>query len=490
MYLVVLIASLMIFCAVVFAYATSPYVSVFHPFTLYSLFHGVVFVIRPILAYQLDYEMIYKAYHFTPSLSDKITVIIAANLGYMSFAFFCFLRGSIGMIFTNEKTSKYERSIYNKYYIIVMVICAPVAIWSLAINWAASSDFSVAEGMITDVSTGALINTKGNGYLAEAQLMLPTLLAIFAWINRFRILTIVPFAIYIIARAGTGGRGPFVIAIAAITLLYLYDKKIKFPNFTAIISAIIIVTAFNAVGSDRGASVRAQFGEQTDIRAFRDYRLKFMEGMDFGNMEFFEYIVYVVPQRSHTYDYFLNNLQLITEPIPRVLWPSKPIGAPYQPVHLFQFGYPVGMTTSLPGLGWYSLGWLGVIIWCGLWGYILGIIYERFVRSQRGTFSIAAYCILMATMIVAFRDGSFVTIFRQGIFLFAPLGVWAIVLSLAGVRGIRGAVGPSVSRLKGQWGKVDLTLVGNLTTATSLPKAVLRRRRALALERDSGSAKD
>lgn len=207
-------------------------------------------------------------------------------------------------------------------------------------------------------------------------------------------------------------------------------------------------------------------------------------------MEFFEYIVYVVPQRSHTYDYFLNNLQLITEPIPRVLWPSKPIGAPYQPVHLFQFGYPVGMTTSLPGLGWYSLGWLGVIIWCGLWGYILGIIYERFVRSQRGTFSIAAYCILMATMIVAFRDGSFVTIFRQGIFLFAPLGVWAIVLSLAGVRGIRGAVGPSVSRLKGQWGKVDLTLVGNLTTATSLPKAVLRRRRALALERDSGSAKD
>ena len=82
------------------------------------------------------------------------------------------------------------------------------------------------------------------------------------------------------------------------------------------------------------------------------------------------------------------------------------------------------------------------------------------------------------------------TIFRQGIFLFAPLGVWAIVLSLAGVRSIGGAVGPSFSRLKGRRGKVDMTRVGDLTTATSLPKAVLRRRRALALERDSGAAKE
>ena len=102
MYLVVLIASLMIFCAVVFAFATSPYVSVFHPFTFYCLFHGLVFVIRPLLSFWLNYEMLYRAFKFVPSQPDKIAAIVVANVGFLAFGFFVFRQGAVMMRFKSD----------------------------------------------------------------------------------------------------------------------------------------------------------------------------------------------------------------------------------------------------------------------------------------------------------------------------------------------------------------------------------------------------
>jgi hypothetical protein len=50
LYLVILSASLLLFLAVAVTFANSRYFSLFHPFTLYCLFHGLVFVIRPFLS--------------------------------------------------------------------------------------------------------------------------------------------------------------------------------------------------------------------------------------------------------------------------------------------------------------------------------------------------------------------------------------------------------------------------------------------------------
>jgi hypothetical protein len=99
MYEIALIFSVACFCVVGAYYLRSPQCSVFHPLTIYMLFHGLVFVIRPILSTLLGYEQIYRAYQFTPSPSDKLIVILASNLGFLTFALAALRFGNPAMRF-------------------------------------------------------------------------------------------------------------------------------------------------------------------------------------------------------------------------------------------------------------------------------------------------------------------------------------------------------------------------------------------------------
>ena len=126
MYEVTLLLSLLLFLIVCVWYTRSPYLSVYHPFALYAVFHGFLFVFRPILGYFLEYSDIYKLYQFTPSLSDKITAILVANVGFLSFAFFCFRHGAIAMKIKYDEVNVHERVKFAPSYVWVAAICLPI----------------------------------------------------------------------------------------------------------------------------------------------------------------------------------------------------------------------------------------------------------------------------------------------------------------------------------------------------------------------------
>jgi oligosaccharide repeat unit polymerase len=482
-YLVVLVASLLIFMGVTAVYLRSGYFSVFHPFTIYTLFHGTVFVFRPFLSVWLEYDILYRAFSFSPSLSDKITVIVAACVGYLSFAFFCFRQGAVPMQFKQDAFTVQERIRLGRYFPWVFAICFPLGMWSLIDLYGQAVNYEVAIDMGRDAATGVAYNTKTNGYFVEAQLMLATLGAVSAWLFRFRLIAIAPLVLFVVLRAGTGGRGPFVTALVSTALLYLYERRQRFPDLKTLALVGALSVSFMAIGADRGQSLRALFGEATDIRLQGYYGLKFGEGMDLANLEFFEYIVYVVPQRSQTYGYFNDVLQVFTEPVPRVLWKNKPFGAPFERISLFDHGTPYGMTRSLPGEGWYSLGWLGVMLWCGLCGYALGWIYRRFVMSEQSTFQTAAYLMFLPILIVAYRDGQVVTVFRQGIFFFTPIVLWMLVVRFFRI--------PSAHDLRqlAAWRRLTakpgaaVPVEARQPVDSRLPPAVRRRRQALEARR-------
>jgi hypothetical protein len=196
----------------------------------------------------------------------------------------------------------------------------------------------------------------------------------------------------------------------------------RLPAPIVMIGTVLLFFVFQAVGDDRGASLRESLGiEQPHETGQYVRHERFLEGMDFANLEYFEYVVYVVPQRSHTYDYFLSNLQLLTEPIPRVLWKDKPVGAPIQTVNFLQYGTPLGFTLSLPGVGWYELGWLGVAIWCALWGWLTGRVYEWFVQGEQSTLRVAIYIVSLSSLVIVYRDGTLLTLARGQLFYMLPL---------------------------------------------------------------------
>ena len=436
MYEAALALSVVCFVLVTGYFVRSPAFSIFHPLTFYIAFHGLLFVFRPILARINDFDLVYRGYGFTPSPSDKLTVILAANLGFLTFAFFCLLSGNVVMRFKQDGYANAERERLKPLLFWVLALCVPIGLYSLAKVWNGAVSSGIGfDAMVMDAGTGTIVNTQGNGYLAEAQLMLASCGALLAWVYRFRLLAILPLVGFVVLRAGTGMRGPFVTALVTVGLLYLYEHRRRMPSLRIGALLVVVVLLFGTVGNDRGQTIRKAIGNDTASDVFYKTRAneRFLEGMDFANLEYFEYLVYAIPQRTHTYGYFIDTLQVLTEPVPRILWKNKPIGAPFNRIFLLDYGRAVGMTRSLPGQGWYSLGWVGVVIWCGLWGFVLGWIYRRFAEGPQSTFKTAAYMIFIPILIVAFRDGQLMTVFRQGLFYVGPVVLWYWLARYLGV---------------------------------------------------------
>jgi oligosaccharide repeat unit polymerase len=412
-------------------YIRRPSASMFHPATYYLIFHGLVFVIRPILAYVLDYRRMYYAYQFTPTQQTKEIVLAGADLGFVCFMAAVLASGKIPMIVKLRTRRLAAAHLLQRTFLIVAITLLPVAIWSTR----ASLGTLVADSntMIRDAATGFAINTTGNGYFNDASLMLLPIVVVFVWLQRFRWWSFVPLLIAILIRAATGSRWPFVMAFFSLSLFFLYSQRRRWVDTRLIVGAVLVLGLFTIIGQDRGAFLRSFIGGESVQQAVVDRELP-LESMDYANMEFFEYLVDVIPEKTGTYDYFLDNLQVLTEPIPRVLWKGKPVGAPIQLYSLYDYGYPIGMTNSLPGEGWAQLGWIGIAIWCSLFGYGYGKLYTAFVRSEQTPVQVALYIIFLPLSIAVFRDGFLLTMLKTSLFTLLPLLVWGGLLRLQGTR--------------------------------------------------------
>jgi oligosaccharide repeat unit polymerase len=253
----------------------------------------------------------------------------------------------------------------------------------------------------------------------------------FAYVFRFRWWSLLPFLIFVTLRAGTGGRGPLISAILFIVLLYLFHHRRQWLTGLSLALSGLALLLFRIVGDYRRVGFGALFGGETNGQRLNDYRL--LESMDWGNLEFYEYLVHVVPKRTGTYDYFASLLQLFTEPIPRVLWSGKPVGAPVKLFNLLDYGSPMGITFSLPGSGWLELGWVGIVIMCVAFAWLYGKSYDKFMGGKQTPFALFLYCAFMMSAIVAFRDGLLITIARQSLFFLAPVFVMQAIAMGYGV---------------------------------------------------------
>ena len=71
MYVSLLALSVLVYAAAIAVYLRHPGASVFHPATFYLLFHGVVFVVRPLFAWYYQFDNLYQSIGFTPSPWNK-----------------------------------------------------------------------------------------------------------------------------------------------------------------------------------------------------------------------------------------------------------------------------------------------------------------------------------------------------------------------------------------------------------------------------------
>lgn len=419
MYDLLLAASLLIWLAVSVAYLRHPAAALFHPATIYLAFHGFLFVLRPILSRIYDYQLIYRLYGFHPSLSDKITVILATNLGFLVFMGVSLTIASRPVVFRRDRFDEAQKSLLIPPFLAASTILAPLGLAAILTAWNEKSSDTTT--MIRDMSTGIAINTTSSGWYNDAQLAVAPIVVGIAWLFRFKPWALIPFGLYVVLQSGTGSRGSLIYACLALAFLYLIEKRKCWPETRSLALIGLAVLLFTTVIQDRGKSVRGLFVEDNAVIWSGGEKLAPLEQMDYANLEFFEFIVYAIPQRTGTYGYFLSNLQLLTEPIPRAWWPGKPLGAPIKLFNLWDYGAPIGITGSLPGGGWGELGFLGVAIQCGLFAWFYGLAYRKLLIERQTNLTVYIYTLVIAATVVTYRDGSVLTVVKQLNFYLAPV---------------------------------------------------------------------
>ena len=434
MYDFLLAASCVLFAAIALLYLRHRAASLYHPVSFYLAFHGFVFVLRPIVARWYDFDFVYRLYEFQPSMADKITVILGANLAMVVFvAVSLYIANRPAPVIARDRAENARRILFWPV-VLTAGLLTPLALYSQIANW--ERRINNFENMVRDAATGNAINLQGNGWFTDSALMMAPLAVLLVWVSRYRWWGWAYFALFAFLQAGTGTRQALIFTVAAIGITFLLERGRRWFDWRYVLLALAAGVAFNQIVVDRGGAVRALVAEDTGTAFIDNQDLDPLEHMDFANMEYFEYLVYAVPGRTGTYDYFAHMLQIATEPIPRALWPGKPAGSPVQMFSLWDYGQPIGMTASMPGMGWMSLGYVGIAIQALIFAGIFGLAYNALLIARSGAIARIAYGLAIGISLIGFRDGTVLTLIRLVPFYFGPL-----LLALLFARMARGSMG-------------------------------------------------
>ncbi|MBX6322237.1 MAG: oligosaccharide repeat unit polymerase, partial [Rhodospirillaceae bacterium] len=399
--------------------------SIFHPFTFYAVFHLIVFVIRPLLLQYAGFGFTYDYMRFTPTPETVSLTLVVTNMAFCLFALVSWWSG--------HRVPRFDRQpgpltpLQRQALIVTFAVLTPLALYSAVIN-SAPRVFEGSGGieMVIDPDTGIQTLANTTGYLLDAQGMLATLSIILLCVTRFRWYAFLPLALFLAYRAFLGwGRYAMVMSLASVLLVYLFHKGRRWPQPRFLLVAIPLFIVFQQLGEQRDYVRYLVTGERPytwELPVERSW-VERQDTLDFANFEFLTAILWAVPEHSDTYTYFTQYLQLFTQPIPRILWPEKPVGPPIMLVNMNDYVNFMGLTNSLVGDGWLSFGWIGVVITIALVAFILGRLHRAFWRNTASPRALLAYCTFVPLSLQWFRDGG-ITIVMFAAWALFPLVVW------------------------------------------------------------------
>jgi hypothetical protein len=230
-------------------------------------------------------------------------------------------------------------------------------------------------------------------------------------------------------------RWTLVLFFVALALAFCWQHKQKWFPVWMLLLAIPALMLFHELGHRRGlvmalfngetmSEVLSESADETaNLPASEQRRIKY-DTQDYANFDYLAFVVATVPERTGTYTYGSQYLQLFTEPIPRKLWPGKPLGAPVGFFSLNAYGNFYGLTASLPGDAWMSGGWLGLIITMGFFGGLWGWFHRWFWANNGSCLRAMIYLIALALSAQQFRDGG-ISIAKFLFWNLSPLILWA-----------------------------------------------------------------
>jgi hypothetical protein len=417
-----LVAQVIVWLAVLGLFLASGQASLFHPSTVYLGFHMLVFVIRPILVHYLSFDSIWIYIGFHPTETDMIKTLAVTSVALVVFVGTSLAFGRTRNTFPAEPAARFSE-FQRQALIVTTVLLVPLMAYSISKS---------TGGEVTGerAANGVFIMTNSTGYINDAQFMIAPLLCAWLLLTRFHWLNLLPIVLYVGYRSWCGwSRFTIITFFLTIVLAYCWYHRKKWIPLMAIVLAIPVLMLFNTLGHNRDYLQEQLKGHSVaaiDLNAGMTEMDKFrtrVDTQDFANFDYLTFLVALVPARTDTYTYGTQYLQLLTEPIPRILWPGKPTGAPISTFSVSSYGNFTGLTFSLPGDGWCSGGWIGLVLTLGIAGGILGFFHRKFWLHVNNPMMAIFYCTAMAMLIQWFRDGG-ISIAKFMLWSWLPLLVW------------------------------------------------------------------
>ena len=309
---------------------------------------------------------------------------------------------------------------------------------------AAYSIFATRNGIEGERVNGIYILTNSTGYLNEAQHFVMPLLCIWMVVTRFHWLNWPPSMLYLGYRIWFGwNRWTILLFLMMVTMTFCWYRRKRWIPLWSVGLAIPILMVFNLLGHNRDLLKSMLLGEDVQIVKYdpgmtSDEKLKKqLDTQDYANFDYLSYVVSVVPERTGDFTYGSQYLQLFTEPIPRLLWKEKPVGAPVRTINLGEYGNFVGLTISLTGDGWISGGWVGLVVTLSTVGGLLGWAHRSFWKHVNHRLGCVLYLVGLSMVPQWYRDGG-ISIAKFLLFTLAPVVLWAALKWLLGDRLIPG----------------------------------------------------
>jgi hypothetical protein len=226
----------------------------------------------------------------------------------------------------------------------------------------------------------------------------------------------------IIAFAGsmtysTSGRFQFLSWSIAIGVIYVGDKNPFYKLRIYVIGGLVVALAFGLAGVMRRTDTRQMSTFQKLTLAWQ--RNKSTE--DATMLDGFMMVLQVYPQHLN-YHYGTEHLEILYRPIPRSIWPDKPLGGYANKLGLNDnmAGGSVGISQSLYGTFYGEGGVTGIFVLCFLYSLVLNwiLVYSlRFNSDVRHMIK----GITIASMVPLLRGGDL-----PGIYAFIGMSFWPV----------------------------------------------------------------
>lgn len=184
------------------------------------------------------------------------------------------------------------------------------------------------------------------------------------------------------------------------------------------IGLVVILLIFSAARIMRNSNANTMTAEEWYDESYE--RLQVTDDINFIDGFMMMYQVYPA-MLDHTYG--VEHLNIIFRPIPRTLWPGKPLAGWFQN-YREKYGVEfanIGFSPTIYGVFYAEGGVEGIIIFSVLWGFFLVYMY-RVCRQFNSELSDLCVGVLLAALIPIFRSGD-----MAGDFAIVLMSYWPIL---------------------------------------------------------------